>query len=423
MRRSGAGSTCMSSPTPFTPPTTEEDRLAFLRLIRSRRVGPATFHRLLQEHGSARAALAALPALARAAGETDYSPFPAEAAAAEMAAARALGAELVLYGTPDYPPGLADLPDAPPVLWLRGRAELLSRPMVALVGARNASSLGLRMARRLAEGLGAAGFAVVSGLARGIDAAAHEAALPAGTLAVLAGGPDVIYPPENAALAARIAAEGALLSEHPPGLAPLARHFPARNRIVAGLALGVIVVEAAERSGSLITARLAEEQGRAVLAVPGHPLDPRAGGTNALLRAGAVLVRGPEDAAEALAPALARHREEAALRAALAARAAAQGLARPPMPTPRAPGARPAARPGPRPAPPVPPAAPAPPAAGGEDGLRARILARLGAAPLAEDQLIRDLATTPAGIAPALLELELEGEVLRHPGGLLSRAC
>ncbi len=454
-----------SSPTPFTPPTTEEDRLACLRLIRSRRVGPATFHRLMAAHGNARAALAALPALARAAGETDYAPCPPEAALAELAAAAAVGARLLAFGDPDYPAALADLPDAPPLLWALGDPALLARPMVALVGARNASSLGLRMARRLAEGLGAAGLVVVSGLARGVDAAAHDAALPTGTAAVLAGGIDTIYPPENAALAGRIAAAGLMLTEQPPGLAPQARHFPARNRIVAGLALGVIVVEAAANSGSLITARAALDQNRIVAAVPGHPLDPRATGANALLREGAVLVRDAEDMLAALAPALARAAEEAAARrrsteqaAQAAQRAAAQRRAtaamrgpgappsegsppQPPGPGPAPPAAQPHAagsvapapgapaatlrhRSAPRPSAPAavadaPTAADAARAAAGQ--LHRRILDCLGTAPLAEDQLLRDLALPPSAIAPALLDLELDGRIARQPGGLLCR--
>jgi len=289
-----------SSPPPFTPPTTEEDMLSWLRLIRSRRVGPGSFLRLMTEYGSAAAALDALPKVAQTAGVRDYAPFPRAEAEAEIAAARRVGAVMLCLGDPRYPAALADISDAPPVLWCRGELALLARPAVALVGARNASSLGVRTARMLAAALGEAGFTVVSGLARGIDAAAHEAALAGGTVAVLAGGVDVIYPPENAPLAARIAAEGLLLSEQPIGLAPQARHFPRRNRIVSGLALGVVVVEGATRSGSLITAGDALEQGREVMAVPGHPFDARAGGCNALIRDGATLVRSAADIAAAL---------------------------------------------------------------------------------------------------------------------------
>ncbi len=289
-----------SSPTPFTPPTTEEDRLSWLRLIRSRRVGPSSFARLMAEHGTAQAVLDALPAIARAAGVDDYTPCPADDARREIAAGRRAGAQLLLLGDPAYPAALAGIADAPPVLWLRGRPARLSRPMVAVVGARNASSLGGRMARKLAEGLGWHGFCVVSGLARGIDAAAHGAALKTGTLAVMAGGIDVIYPAENAALAAAIADQGVLLSEQPVGMPPQARHFPSRNRIVSGLARAVVVIEAAEGSGSLITARNALDQGREVLAVPGHPLDGRAAGCNQLIRDGAMLVRDVADIVELL---------------------------------------------------------------------------------------------------------------------------
>ncbi len=437
-----------SSPTPFTPPTTEDGRLSWLRLIRSRRVGPATFRRLMAEHGSAEAALDALPAVARAAGAADYAPCPAGVAAAELAQGRKAGARLVFLGAADYPPDLADLPDAPPVLWVLGDPAMLLRPMVALVGARNASSAGLRMARRLAADLAQQGIAVVSGLARGIDAAAHEGALARGTLAVHAGGVDVVYPAENADLAARIAAQGARLSEMPPGVEPQARHFPARNRIVSGLALGTVVVEAAEGSGSLITARTAADQGREVMAVPGHPVDPRAAGCNALIRDGATLVRSAADVVEALGPALAAAQAARAARpapaepaagtpapparlgrltaAALAAirgapspasaRTAAAVQARMAAPDAAAPGA--AARSAAAPA----GARPAATAACAADPLHAAILDRLGAAPLAEDQLIRDLALPAARVAAELLALELEGRVERRPGGLLARA-
>jgi DNA processing protein len=373
-----------SSTTPFTPHTPEEDGSSWLRLIRSRRIGAVTFHRLIAEHGSAEAALAELPAMARAAGVENYAPCPIDVVRHEMAAGRLAGARLLLWGGPGYPATLMDLPDAPPVLWAQGDITLLARPMVAMVGARNASSLGLRMARRLAEGLGAAGHVVVSGLARGIDAAAHEAALETGTVAVQAGGVDVIYPEENAALAARIAAQGCRLSEQPMGLVPQARHFPLRNRIVSGLSRAVVVVEAAARSGSLLTARAALDQGREVLAVPGHPFDARASGCNMLLRDGATLVRGADDVIEA--------------------------IGRPPGPPPR-----PAAV---SPAPARPSAPPPPPPSGALHGL---ILDRLGPSPLAEDQLIRDLALPPAEVSAGLLALELDGRVLRQPGGLLSR--
>lgn len=378
------------------PPVAEDERIDWLRLLRSRRVGVVTFMRLLAEHGSARAALGALPAVARAAGVPDYAPCPEGVALKEYKAGLAQGARLLLRGEPAYPPLLALLPDAPPVLWALGDADLLSRPLVALVGARSASSLGLRMTRALAEGLGQAGLVVVSGLARGIDTAAHKAALPTGTIAVMAGGVDHVYPPENEGLAREISAKGLRLSEHPIGLEPQARHFPARNRIVSGLCHGVVVVEAAERSGSLITARDAADQGREVLAVPGHPMDPRAAGCNLLLREGATLVRSPEDVLEALAPSLAR----------------------------MAPGDLPLAAEPPRRLRHAEAHHPSVPAADMPPGdLRARILERLGPSPLAEDQLIRDLGEGAAALAPALTDLELEGRIVRQPGGLLALAA
>ena len=370
------------------PQTTEcDDPIDWLRLIRSRRVGAVTFHRLLGEHGSARGALAALPQIARAAGVDGYEVCPPGVAEAEMRSGRAFGARLLLWGGPDYPAALMDLPDAPPILWARGEVGLLQRPMVAMVGARNASSLGLRMARRLAEGLGQGGQVVVSGLARGIDTAAHEASLDSGTVAVMAGGIDVTYPEENVELARQIAARGCLLSEQPMGCVPQTRHFPLRNRIISGLSRAVVVVEAAARSGSLITARDALDQGREVMAVPGHPFDARAAGCNQLLRDGATLVRHAADVAEALGLAMPRPARETPAEP-------------PPLPGPEAPR---------RPL--------------GDIALvHGQILARLGPSPLAEDQLIRDLALPPSVLTPALMSLELEGRITRAPGGLLSRA-
>lgn len=386
------------------PPASPEEALLWLRLIRSARVGPATFHRLLAEHGHAAAALAALPDMARAAGVADYAPCPDAAARAEARAGRAAGARLLAFGGPGYPAALMDLPDAPPILWALGDTALADRPAVALVGARGASSLGLRMAGALARGLGDRGFTVVSGLARGIDAAAHDAALPTGTVAVVAGGVDRPYPPENADLHARIAAQGLILSEQPMGLDPQARHFPRRNRLVAGLARAVVVVEAAARSGSLGTARLALDQGREVMAVPGHPMDARAAGCNMLIRDGAVLVRGAADVLSALG-------------------ADPDVTGAGPAQDPPLASRRQADPPGPAPSPPVPAPdrgtasdarAPAPKA------VAARILGLLGPAPVAEDQLIRDLGLPPARVSQDLLALELEGRVERRPGGLLA---
>ena len=366
--------------------------MEWLRLIRSRRIGAVSFHRLVAEHGSVHAVLAALPEIARASGVQDYALCPIEVVRAELAQGRAVGARLLLCGAKEYPADLATLPDAPPILWARGDIGLLQRPMVAIVGARNASSLGLRMARRLADGLGAAGQVVVSGLARGIDAAAHEAALASGTVAVQAGGVDVIYPAENTELAAEILARGCLVSEQPMGMVPQVRHFPQRNRIVSGLSRGVVVVEAAARSGSLITARTAGDQGREVLAVPGHPFDARASGCNLLIREGATLVRGVGDILEAVG-----------VPAGQLPRVVAVTEPMEPLPDPL-PGPVPLRRP-----------------LSDIAAVHGEILARLGPSPLAEDQLIRDLAMAPATLAPALITLELEGRITRQAGGLLSR--
>lgn len=382
-----------SSNHPPLPPTTEEDRFSRLRLLRSRRVGVTTFHRLLAEHGTAQNALAALPEVARAAGVEDYEPCPPGVVEAEIKAAKAAHARLLCLGAPGYPDTLSGIPDAPPLLWAIGDTGLLSRPMIALVGARNASSLGTRMARALARDLGAAGFTVVSGLARGVDAAAHLAALPTGTIAVMAGGVDVIYPTENTRLAQDIARQGVRISEQPMGMAPQARHFPARNRIISGLAQAVIVVEAATKSGSLITARDALDQGRDVLAVPGHPFDARAAGCNMLIRDGATLVRSAADVIEAL-PARAADRIPA--QSGQIAEREGDPMAEIPPPPPERRTLRETA------------------------ALHGRILSRLGPSPLAEDQLIRDLGTTAGEVGPALVDLELDGRITRQSGGMLS---
>ncbi|WP_299209002.1 DNA-processing protein DprA [uncultured Tateyamaria sp.] len=374
-----------SSTHPPLPPTSEDDQFARLRLLRSRRVGISTYKRLLIEHGTAQNALAALPQVARAAGVESYQVCPEGVVHAELKAARAIGARLVAFCSSDYPAPLKELSDAPPFLWVLGETSLLKKPMIALVGARNASSLGTRMARSLARDLGAEGYVVVSGLARGIDASAHLAALTTGTIAVQAGGVDTIYPAENTTLAEDIAAKGARISEQPIGLQPMARHFPARNRIISGLAQATIVVEAAAKSGSLITARDALDLGRDVLAVPGHPMDARASGCNMLIRDGATLVRNASDVLEALAP---------------IAPAAAPEL---PMQAPtRAPKDRRTLQ--------------------ETAALHQQILSRLGPSPLAEDQLIRDLGAPSAAVAPVLVELELDGVIDRAPGGLLTRA-
>ena len=357
----------------------DDDPADWLRLIRSRRIGPATFHRVMAEHGTAAEALRALPEIAKAAGVENYEICPMGVVVAEMKAARAAGAVMLRWGDGVYPVPLQEISDAPPVLWAQGDLGLLARPMVALVGARSASSLGLRMARRLGETLGAAGLVVVSGLARGVDAEAHQASLATGTVAVQAGGVDHIYPAENSGLAAEILARGCRISEQPMGLEPQVRHFPMRNRIISGLARAVVVVEAAAKSGSLITAEAALEQGREVFAVPGHPFDARAAGCNRLIRDGATLVRSAHDILEALQIAMPGHRAT-------------------PVDAPE----------------PVRPLRDV-------TALHNMILARLGPSPVAEDQLIRDLDQPAARVLPELVTLELEGLILRQAGGLLSR--
>ncbi|MXQ08756.1 DNA-protecting protein DprA [Alphaproteobacteria bacterium GH1-50] len=363
---------------PLTPPLTEEEWLDWLRLLRSRRVGVSTFFRLMQEYESAAAALAALPGIAADAGVENYSPASLDAARRELDQGRLAGARLVAFGSPDYPPLLADIPDPPPFLWVLGNGPL-PVDAVAIVGARNASSLGTRMARRLAAGLGAEGIAVASGLARGVDTAAHLASLDTGTIAVMAGGVDVVYPAENAVLAQEIQDKGWRVSEMPPGTTPQARHFPRRNRIVSGLSRAVVVVEAAAKSGSLITARTALDQGRDVLAVPGHPFDARASGCNMLIRDGAVLVRSAEDVIEALA-------HPGTVTTAEAEKTAAPAQTSLPF-----------------------------------IDLHKQILDRLGPSPVPDDMIIRDLAAPPASIAAALTDLEIDGQVVRGAGGMVSR--
>ncbi|CTQ31500.1 DNA-processing protein DprA [Jannaschia rubra] len=368
----------------FDAPPPQEELFARLRLSRSRRVGPATFRRLIAEHGDARTALAALPDIARAAGDSGYEVATEAMVRAEIRAARKHGARLLTLGAPGYPARLNDVADAPAILWAQGDPALLARPTVAVVGTRNASSLALRMARALGRDLAKAGVTVVSGLARGVDTVAHEASLPGGTVAVHAGGLDRVYPAENADLAARIAAEGCSLSERPFGYGPQARDFPRRNRIVSGVALAVVVVEAAAKSGSMITARDALDQGREVLAVPGHPFDGRASGCNLLLRDGATLVRGAEDILEVLA-----------------------GLRDDVVPTAR------------------PVIAPVVPALEPATDIDGRILDLLSPVPVAEDQLLRDLAAAGAvasrHLATRLSEMELAGLIARRAGGGLVR--
>lgn len=283
---------------------TDTERRDWLRLTRSDNVGPATFGRLMQRFGSAKVALERLPDLARRGGQRGpYRLFPIAAAEQELERLATMNARAIGWCEPDYPAALREVEDSPPVITARGRFDLLTRPKhVALVGARNASANGRRFAHDMARSLSASGMVVVSGMARGIDGAAHLGALtgPGSTIAVLAGGVDVLYPPEHADLFERLAVEGLIVAEMPPGAEPQARHFPRRNRIISGLSQGTVVIEAALKSGSLITARFANEQGREVMAVPGSPLDPRCRGTNSLIRQGALLVEDAEQVLEAI---------------------------------------------------------------------------------------------------------------------------
>jgi DNA processing protein len=345
---------------PLTAELDPGERRARLRLARSARIGPVTFHEALAHFGSARAACARLDTIGDA-------PIARE----EDALAKA-GGRFLVFGDPAYPPALATLPDAPAVLSAVGDLGLLGRPILAVVGAREASLAACRLAGELAAALGAAGFVVASGLARGIDAAAHHAALPTGTVAVLAGGIDQVYPPQNAKLQAAIAADGLLLSESPWGAPPVARAFPRRNRIVSGLSKGVVVIEAAARSGSLITAHRAAEQGREVFVVPGSPADPRYAGSNSLIRDGAILTRDVNDIMGVLG----------------APRSASQVLVKP-----RGNPAHPEA---------------------------SKVLSALGSVPTLVDELVRRCQVSAAAVAEVLLALELEGRLERHRGNRVS---
>jgi DNA processing protein len=346
--------------------------------------GPRSFRSLLRYYGTARRALARLPDLARRGGATSVRICSRAEAEREIAAARALGVRLVGLREAEYPARLAEIDDAPPLLAVRGNLAALARPMVAMVGSRNASAAGAKIAAQLARDLGASGFVVVSGLARGIDAATHRASLASGTIAVLAGGHDRIYPAEHAPLLAEILEQGAAVTEMPLGWEPRARDFPRRNRLISGLAAGVVIVEAAQRSGSLITARFALEQGREVFAVPGSPLDPRAQGANSLLKQGATLVTEAADVIATLEPILGRT------------------LARPAPP--QAPRFEAEAE-----------------AESDADGhARGDIAVLLGPTPVAVDDLVRLSGASAATVRRVLLELELAGRIERHGGGLVS---
>ena len=354
----------------------EAERFARLRLARTDRVGPVSFRQLLDRFGTALRALDALPDLARRAGSTGYDLPPVERIEAELAAGERKGAVLLVLGDPAYPDRLAAVDPPPPVLWTRGHCALLSGETIAMVGARIASAGGQRIARGLAQALGQDGFVVVSGLARGIDAAAHLGALKTGTVAVLGGGVDDVYPPDNAELYEQVVDQGCVVSESPMGARAQARDFPRRNRIISGLSRGVIVVEAELRSGSLITARLAGEQGRDVFAVPGSPLDPRSKGPNELLRQGAILCEGVEDVRRGLET--------------------LRTLREPP-------GDRFEAVPD-----------------DVDQALIERVAALLSPTPTPRDELARACAAPVAHVAAALLELSLAGRATLLPGGLAS---
>ena len=353
-----------------------DDLIDRIRLIRSPSIGPVTYRQLIARFGSPKAALDAIPDLARRGGGKPPNLLPAAEAEREQARVEKFGARYLALGQGLYPRLLAELDDAPPLLIARGDVRLLDRPAVAIVGARNASAAACRFARSLAHDLGAEGFAVVSGLARGVDSAAHDGAMESGTMGVVAGGIDVFYPPENEGRQKAMFERGLVLAEMPPGTEPRARHFPYRNRIIAGLSVGTIIVEAAPRSGSLITARLAAEAGREVMAIPGSPLDPRAQGCNQLIRDGATLVQNAADVVEAVRP----------MKSAVAS-----------------PGRRYEARPE------------------DFDGEAVEsVESLLGPSPVPVDEIIR-LSGAPSGaVQMALLELDLAGRLDRHAGGRVS---
>lgn len=371
-------------------PLTDHERFDRLRLARTEQVGTATFRRLLQRFGSAGEALAQLPELSRRGGRSKpLAPPPAAAIEAELAAAAAIGARHLHLGAAEYPAPLAATEDAPPVLIVLGEVPRLHGQIAAIVGARNASANGMRLARDLGNGLAAAGWCVASGLARGIDGAAHQGALSAGpaganTIAVVAGGPDNVYPRENAALRETILDKGgAIVSEMPPGFAPRDIHFPRRNRIISGLSRGVVVVEAALRSGSLITARIANEQGREIMAVPGSPLDPRCRGANRLIREGAALIEDAEQVLEVLTGL--RHRVEESETGPVELHQPIDNTQLSNL-----------------------------------DRVREEVLARLGPSPVAVDELLRQCQSSPPVIGQVLLELDLAGRLERHPGNRVS---
>lgn len=361
----------------------QAERIAWLRLARTENVGPVTFEQLIGRYGTAATALDALPALAQRGGRIKPLTTPSiDKASSEIAAGERIGARLICGFEREFPPLLAALDPPTPLIWARGDAGLLSKPAVAIVGARIASAAGQRFARQLAFELGEAGLIVVSGMARGIDTGAHEGSLASGTVAVLGGGIDDVYPPKNAVLYERLTAQGCVVSESPVGYRAQARDFPRRNRLISGLSRAVVVVEAELKSGSLITARLAAEQGREVLSVPGSPLDPRARGTNDLIRQGAAICESADDVLRALEhlPALGE-RETAPFRAQVDQAALDKAAAQ----------------------------------------LRGRLDALLSPTPVSRDELIRTLGAPAPAVLAALIELDLAGRAELMAGGLVCR--
>jgi len=363
----------------------DKERKNQLRLIRSENVGPVTFHKLMEQYLNASAALQALPELARLGGRVGKIKICSESAVnKEIDAYKKINARLIACGEPDYPPLLTQLEDAPPLISAIGHPHLLKKKSIAIVGSRNASVNGKHLAQKIAHDLGKNGLLVVSGMARGIDGAAHSGAIHTGTVAVLGGGVDVIYPKENQDLYHQISETGVILSEVPPGTQPKARHFPARNRIISGMSRGIIVVEAAPRSGSLITARLALEQGRDVFAVPGSALDPRAKGSNDLIRQGAILTESADDVIRELKAQTGGHRLEQRKSSLLST------------------------------SPPVQPSTIE------LKKTRSNVIEALSPTPTSIDAIIRSTNLNPGSVAIVLLELELAGRLERHPGNQVS---
>lgn len=366
----------------FTQSLSAQEKLARLQLIRTDSIGPITFRGLLSRYGSAEVALSEIPSIAAKGGRKNALKIPAKSSIEqELAALDAFGATVIYLGESDYPVALAAVEDAPPVLFAKGHVHLLQKDIIGMVGARNASASGQRITSQLAAGLSDADIVVSSGMARGIDTAAHSASLKGGTIACVAGGLDIVYPKENEALYEAIIEQGVVVGENPLSTRPQARHFPRRNRLISGLSLGVVVIEAAKRSGSLITARLAGEQGREVYAVPGSPLDPRCQGTNELIKNGAKLTQCAEDIIEDIAALRARPLEDPSK---LPLFAAARG------------------------------------ADINTDSARQVIIELLSPTPVTLNEIIR-LCDLDAGTVQAvILELELGGVAIRYPGNLVS---